>query len=778
MSHFPRTLLAVSISSALFVPASNAESANDTSVQEMPSPDQCLVEDQPATDITQTPIQVEADKLEGINGDRASYQGNVIVTQGDKTISADSVVFHQQENIVVAEGDVTYKDRQFKTHSSKVTTNLQTQDTTLENTSYQFLCQGGRGDAALLYKSGKAFYRMEDGSLTSCPEGDNAWRLKASAIELDQEEEQATLYNTRLEVLQFPVFYVPYLTVPVGDTRKTGFLFPSVSLDTKDGLGIDIPVYWNIAPNYDLQTNFKYMERRGSQLDSKFRYLTGYGKGSMEFEYLPEDKKFPQYDNRWGGNWNHSGIINQTWKLDIDYSKVSDIDYFTDLDSEIGSREDGQLMQSGSVSYRSRSWDTTLQVRDFQVLEEDSNPYRLMPQLAMNYYAPEFLYNLNFSLLSQVSRFETDSTTDPDATRVHLEPTLELPFTAPWGKLTTEAKLLYSYYQQDLDSTILASNPDLEETVNRSLPKLRLHGELYLERETDWYDGYTQTLEPQIQYLYIPKEDQNTIYSGYDTAKLQLDYHGLFRDHRYSSVDYVAPANQVSYGATSRFYDDEYRERMNISFGQIFYVNSYYQDQVTNDDSTTSYSAWAIEADFNYDDRYFYHGGIQYDSDSDQMQLANSTLEYRYQGGFSQLNYRYVNIDYIESNAADFATDEYTRDGISQLGFISSYQLNRNWGAYGQYFYDLTEDINLEWLAKLVYTSDCWYVSLSYSNQLEEWNGDGKINDINEPEYEQNFGINFGITGFGSKAGSGTSLTQTSGSNNSLALGRPFYLNN
>lgn len=777
MSHFPRTLLAVSIAAALFIPTTYAETAKDSSVQEMPSPDQCLAENQPTTDVTQTPLQIEADTLEGINGDRASYQGNVIVTQGDKTISAESVVFHQQENIVIAEGDVTFSDSQFKTRSSKVTTNLETQDTTLENTRYQLLCQGGRGEAALLYKSGKAFYRMEDGSLTSCPEGNNAWRLKASAIELDQEEEQATLYNTRLEVMQVPVFYLPYLTVPVGDTRKTGFLYPSVSLDTKDGFGLEVPVYWNIAPNYDLETTFNFMEKRGNQLDTRFRYLTGLGSGSIEFEYLPEDKKYIQYDKRWGGNWLHSGIINQAWKLDVDYSKVSDIDYFTDLNSDIGNREDGQLMQSGSLSYRSRNWDVSLLVRDFQVLSEDSTPYRLMPQLAMNYYAPEFLSKLDFSLDSQVSRFETDNTSAPNATRAHLEPTLKLPLTAPWGSFTTEAKLLYTYYEQELDSTILASEPDLESSVSRSLPKLRLHGELYLERETALYPDYTQTLEPQVQYLYIPKEDQSAIYSGYDTAKLQLDYHGLFRDHRYSSVDYIAPANQVSYGATSRFYDDEFRERMNISFGQIFYLNSYYLDDLENDQSS-SYSAWAIEADFNYDDRYFYHGGVQYDSDTSQMQLANSTLEYRYSGGFSQLNYRYVNINYIESNASDYASDEYTRDGISQLGLITSYQLNRHWGAYGQYFYDLTEEINLEWLAKLVYTSDCWYVALSYSNQLQEWNGNGIINNSNEPEYEQNFGVNFGITGFGSNKGSNSSLTSVSSSSSSLGLGRPFNLNN
>ncbi|MDN3683870.1 hypothetical protein QW180_06980 [Vibrio sinaloensis] len=31
----------------------------------------------------------------------------------------------------------------------------------------------------------------------------------------------------------------------------------------------------------------------------------------------------------------------------MDYSQVSDVDYFTDVDSSIGNREDGQLVQEG-----------------------------------------------------------------------------------------------------------------------------------------------------------------------------------------------------------------------------------------------------------------------------------------------------------------------------------------------------------------------------------------------------------------------------------------------
>ncbi|WP_375752441.1 LPS assembly protein LptD [Vibrio sp. HN007] len=789
MSHFPRTLLATSIYAALFLPTAFAETTEDastnttegTSVQEMPSPDQCLISEQSSNEQKELPVHIEADSLEGINGGKATYNGDVVVTQGNKRINADRVDYHQQDNIVVAEGNVVYADGQIKTISNKATTDLNTDEAVLEETDYQFLCEAGRGDAKIINKSGARYYELEDGSITSCPEGNNAWRIKATDIEIDQETEEATLYNPRVEIAHVPVFYLPYLTIPIGDTRKTGFLYPGISLDSKNGFSTQVPIYWNLAPNYDLKTTFNYMEKRGTQLDSRFRYLTDFGRGNVHFEYLQEDKLYPQYEDRWGVNWDHSAIIQEAWKLEVDYSRVSDIAYFSDLDSSIGEREDGQLLQSGQVSYRSKAWDTTVKVKDFQVLSAGSTPYRLMPQVAFNYYAPAFYNSLDFNLVSHVSRFETDSKVDPSATRVYIEPGLALPLATTWGSFTSEAKLMYAYYQQDLNSTILAQegNEKLEDEVSRAIPKVRLHGNLNLERETTLLDNYVQTLEPQIQYLYIPKVNQDNIYQKYDTTRLQMDYHGLFRDQSYSSVDYIAPANQFSYGATSRFFDDEYRERMNISFGQIIYLNSHYFDDPQNSDTSSTYSAWAVETDFNYDDTYFYHGGIQYDVSSSDFQLANSTLEYRYGAGFTQLNYRYVSIDYINNNASNYVTDNntYTKDGISQLGFISSYQLGRKWNLYGQYFYDMTESVHLEWLARLNYTSDCWYISFTYSDQLEKWsNGVGNVGS--EVTYENKFSVNFGITGFGTTIGAGSGLAEIDDAGSSLGYGRPFYLNN
>ncbi len=777
MQQFSRTFLAASISTALLVPTALAES-ND-SVQEMPVIDQCLISDQP--DDFSAPITIEADHLQAVGGDKAVYSGDVEVRQSNKVIKADSVTLHQQEQVVIADGNVSFNDGQVHATSDRVSNNLKEDTFELRNTEYKFLCQQGRGDAYYVAKTGQAVYELEDGSITSCPEDDNSWRLVAASIEIDQDEETATFYHPRFEVLDVPVFYVPYLTLPVGNTRKTGFLFPSISFGSKDGIEAEIPFYWNIAPNYDLTLTTFYMQQRGVKLDTDFRYLIdGWGTGELKGEYLQSDKKFND-EHRWGYQYKHSGIIADQWLLDIDYSKVSDIDYFRDLSSDLGKREDGQLLQQGEVTYRSSSWDMSLQVRDFQILLPDGQqPYRLLPQLALNYYTPLWGDYVQFDVKSQLSRFDTQDVSRPNAVRAHIEPGITVPLSNSWGAWTTEARWLGTYYQQDLDkvSGNTAEIAKLDEEVSRSIPEFRSHGIIYLEREAKVFDGYTQSLEPQVQYLYVPELDQTNIHT-YDTTELQTDYYGLFRNRKFSNIDRIAAANQFSYGASTRFFDDEYKERLSISFGQIYYIDKTTKSTTTTQtEEISNFSSWAVETDFNYDDFLFYHGSIQYDIDLGEMQLASSTLEYQFDGGFVQTNYRYVTKDYVTSNVSLGNIDQITNEGISQAGLVTAYEFSPNWSASAQYYHDLTEDIAMEWLASARYQSDCWYIGFTYSNRLLGWKDDSQIGGPgNSADYESNVGINFGIQGFATKARSYTAAKELESSDNAITYGRPFYLN-
>lgn len=193
-----------------------------------------------------------------------------------------------------------------------------------------------------------------------------------------------------------------------------------------------------------------------------------------------------------------------------------------------------------------------------------------------------------------------------------------------------------------------------------------------------------------------------------------------------------------------------------------------------NNDNKNS-SAWAIESDFNYDDYLFYHGGIQYDSNVSELQVANSTLEYRFSKGYIQANYRYVSKNYIKSNV-NFEDDLslITQHGIYQAGLLSEYNLGRNWALKGQYFHDTKEDQMIEALVGVTYLSDCWSFGLTYSDQLIAPSNDPALPiGSYEPKYESNLMLSIAIRGLGNNTG-----ISSGSANNALDYGRPFYLNN
>lgn len=415
-----------------------------------------------------------------------------------------------------------------------------------------------------------------------------------------------------------PIFYSPYLQLPVGDKRRSGFLIPNAKYSTKNGVEFSLPYYWNIAPNFDATITPHYMNKRGGVMwENEFRYLTQLGSGLTEFDYLPSDKVYEDdhssdsNSRRWLFYWNHSGVIDQVWRLNADYTKVSDPDYFNDFSSKYGSSTDGYATQKFSAGYVNQNFDATVSTKQFRVFDrESSNSYSAEPQLDVNYYQND-VGPFDTHLYGQVAHFVNSNNNMPEATRVHFEPTINLPLSNGWGSLNTEAKLLATHYQQsNLDKYNAANGTDYKESVSRVMPQFKVDGKMVFER--DLQEGFTQTLEPRVQYLYVPYRDQSEI-GNYDSTLLQSDYTGLFRDRTYSGLDRIASANQVTTGLTSRVYDAAAVERFNISVGQIYY----FTESRTGDDNinwenndTTGSLVWAGDTYWRIADEWGLRGGI------------------------------------------------------------------------------------------------------------------------------------------------------------------------
>ncbi|QBX81289.1 LPS assembly protein LptD [Citrobacter tructae] len=763
------TLLATMIATALYSQQGLAADLASQCMLGVPSYNRPLVQGE----TNELPVTINADHAKGNYPDDAVFTGNVDIAQGNSRLQADEVQLHQKQaegqpepvRTVDALGNVHYDDNQVILKGPKGWSNLNTKDTNVWEGDYQMVGRQGRGKADLMKQRGENRYTiLENGTFTSCLPGSDTWSVVGSEVIHDREEQVAEIWNARFKLGPVPVFYSPYMQLPVGDKRRSGFLIPNAKYSTNNYFEFYLPYYWNIAPNMDATITPHYMHRRGGVMwENEFRYLSQAGSGLMEFDYLNSDKVYedehPKDDNsrRWLFYWQHSGVMDQVWRFNVDYTKVSDTSYFNDFDNKYGSSTDGYATQKFSVGYAVQNFDATVSTKQFQVFDAaNSNSYSAQPQLDVNYYQND-VGPFDTRIYGQAVHFVNTNDNMPEATRVHLEPTINLPLSNDWGSINTEAKLLATHYQQtNLDWYNTNNATKLDDSANRVMPQFKIDGKMVFERDMQMLaPGYTQTLEPRAQYLYVPYRDQSHIYN-YDSSLLQADYSGLFRDRTYGGLDRIASANQVTTGVTSRVYDDAAVERFNISVGQIYYFTESRtgDDNIKweNDDKTGSL-VWAGDTYWRISDRWGLRSGIQYDTRLDSVATSSSSIEYRRdENRMLQLNYRYASSEYIQATLPSYySTADQYKNGISQVGAVASLPIADRWSIVGAYYFDTNVNKAADSMLGLQYNSCCYAIRFGYERKLNGWDDTQK-----HAIYDNTIGFNIELRGLSSNYGLGT----------------------
>lgn len=729
-----------------------------------------------------TPVEVSADQLNAVRDGKAVYEGGVEVSQGNKYFSSDYTELDQVSRNVLAHGNIFYRDGQVTLKSNdQLTTNLDSKESQIDNATYQLHGSPARGEAEKIHLDNeKKELTLSKARFTTCPVGQESWWLSASEVNVDQKEVFGEAWNATLWLKNVPVFYTPYITFPVKDERKSGLLYPNFTYSSTNGFDISTPYYWNIAPNYDMTLTPRVMSNRGTMEQIEYRYLPAAGhSGTIYAEYMANDRKVSdeELNPRWLASIRHnSGFQNGDLRWNLDYTRVgeNDYNYFNDLHPPVGQIVDNQLLQSTTAGYYQRDWNLSTELRDYQILLPDTPaPHQLLPQVIYNQYHTADKYSFSFN--SEVSNFGNTSETYKAYTgqRLHAEPAISVPILqAPGYSLEAEGKLMSTYYQQDIPDDMspyysgdgdnqLGMN-NLDSSVSRVLPEARVHGSMSFDRQTSFNDQpFTQTLEPEVQYLYIPYKNQNNI-GLYDTTNMQSDYYNLFSDRRFAGLDRISDANRVSYGVTTRLFDSENTERMRFTVGQAYDLVAPQVTLLPNDEKqTNSRSLLSLRADTHPTDDWYAHTGIEYNTQSKDVSSGNAAVEYQQQKYTTQLNYRFVS---KENFVVDTNDD---REDISQAGAVLRLPISRDWQLIGAHYRDTQTGQSIDNLVGLRYDSCCWAVNFTFERNNAPDNTTGTA------EPETSYGLQFEFKGLGS-VGNGPKYNLNT---RLLPYSRPFNLN-
>lgn len=710
-------------------------------------------------DVTDPAVKIFSDQAEVITDLRGSFSGAVEIRYRDTLLLAPKASFSNDSQLLNADGGIEYYNQNVQVQGSHFSANLKNNTAQLDNASYRFLSQAGRGDALSLTASQQQLL-LSDALFTTCPKQDSSWALHASEINIEAGEGWGEARHAVFKIKDIPVLYLPYLTFPVTEERRSGVLLPKFGSSQKLGAQFELPYYLNLAPNYDLTLTPRYMSKHGAQLKSEFRYMTTQQQGLLQLEYLHSDNDKPDdFGQRHLAHLKHISDFTQQWRGSIDFTDVSDDAYLSELGSDYTNQSDTQLLRQATLSYYGESVHSQLRVQGFEILGNYNTPYNALPEISLSGAKPITLpAGINFDWQAQYAHFRNAEAAITAADRIHLEPRLSLPFITPAFELTAEASLLYTYYQQQA----AADTTDITKSVSRTIPKVRLHSRLNLERQHSWFgESGLQTFEPQLQYLYIPYRDQSTI-GQYDTTRLQDDYYGLFRENRYSGLDRINEANQITLGWTNRFYDSKDNELFRFSLGQIFFLQTPQPQPDDSTDLTSTESMLAAELIWHWFRKWYFSSAAQYDIDNQQIIKSSASLDYRASDkNLFQLNHRY-------SRAVSGLE-------IQQLGVLATTPLTDQWQLVAGYYRDLTNDRMIDASLGLQYESCCWAVRLVAKRQV--------LTDLELPignftqtsQLDTSIGLQFALKGFGDSAGFGVTDMLSNGIFN---YRRPFLLTN
>lgn len=564
----------------------------------------------------------------------------------------------------------------------------------------------GNGHAERADFEGENHTRLTNATYSTCKPGETDWYLRGSQINLDYDEDVGESTHASVWFKGVPIFYSPLASFSLNHQRKSGFMHPSFATSTNTGFDVDIPYYWNIAPNYDATLHPRYMVERGLQLGAEINYLDHYYRGQSRLEFMPDDKITGE--QRYAYAIKHEQLnFGRGFSGLLNWNGVSDDFYWQDLSSKLIQTSQTQLLQQAMLNYSPSPWlQTSMNVQRFQTLQTDpayrvERPYFLEPQLNILGFRPNVL-KTDLAVIGQYTRFVNPDKVQGD--RVVLYPQISLPIVHPAFQITPKLGLHMTKYALDNTGNFASNNMSVapQDSVSRTLPIFSLDSTVVFERESKLLDlEYIQTLEPRLYYVNIPYRDQSQI-PVFDSGLTDFNFAQIFSENRYSGFDRINDANQLTAAVTTRFLDANTGvERFKAMIGQRYYFSP---QRVTLPGETGRNADFShLIAAFNglVLPKTYADTAVEYDYE--RQQVDRFSIGARFQP------------DYGKVLSASY---RYTRDPLSllpqvdQVDFAAQWPLSSRWYAVGRFNYSLRDSQPLETIAGLEYNAGCWAVRL------------------------------------------------------------------
>lgn len=274
--------------------------------------------------------------------------GNVQIIHKDQHLLAQKARINLRSKTIDAVGQVQITSNQSSIMGERAIFDFES------NTGMIFngVVQSGTAifEGAEIFKSGDAEYFVSQAKFSTCKNCPETWSFTGERIRAELGG-YAFIKNSVMRIGGVPVFWLPYLAVPLRSDRQTGLLPPSIGGSDSGGVEVSESFFWVIDRNQDATITVTNFAKRGLKAFFTYEYrLSPNSGGEFNFSVLRDrvfqhEKRVQDFSddvfrtspsNRWFLKYDHVLELPDNYSQHLQINNASDLQYAKDFYPETG----------------------------------------------------------------------------------------------------------------------------------------------------------------------------------------------------------------------------------------------------------------------------------------------------------------------------------------------------------------------------------------------------------------------------------------------------------
>lgn len=686
---------------------------------------------------------------------KIQFSGNVNITHNDHCIKSDKLTIlynkkHQLLYTLYADGHVNYNNNYIEFTGHHAWIDLIDKNINIYKSKYHLITPHIHGSADILMQRKNNRYTIaKKGNFTFCSIDSNSWNIQGSQIVYDHIQNNIDIWDAVLKIKKIPIFYSPYIFLPVNQNNVLSSYIPNIQYSYKNGLIFKIPCP-TYSSKYCSGNIFSYyIPNIGIKFTTKINYtIQPQNTGFIIFNIVNQknkinkNKPLTDHNNTQLYNlcWKHNNITHKKWNFNVYYLSKNYFNIFTNTNSTYKKNIiNDSINQKFICNYNHKHWHAKIAYLNF-IKNPNKNThyhnYAATPQLELysNYNFHIGRNPLIFKIFNQITKFTSKNPFFSETIRIHAEPSIYYTIYNNWSDFNIETKLYLTHYQQknfEYYNTKKYSKNHLQNNVSRVVPKFKINKKIILKNNTYTLKKYQHFLESKWQYVYVPYRFQENI-GIYDTSVIHIDYNNFFNDSIYSGLDRISPANHITSNITLRYLNKTH-EFFYVSIGQILNLSKYYISNNTyitkNTHKHHNFLLFSGVSHFNFNNYWRTHAEIQYDTQHHNIPFGTIILEYigNKNKKIIQTQYRYINAQYIQKILL-YPKESIYCQKIAQFGILMHFPIHYNWKISFSHYHNTKTKKIIDQILGLQYYTPCWNINTVFERKIIDINNITKNN--------------------------------------------------